>query len=89
MRLIIEYTVSDSYTCWCTITVPVVSESAEAFIVEFEKNFHQSDGKYVGTGSFTISGQLFQADDFVQDGYYTPPEIYTVDEWFEYVEKEK
>lgn len=91
MRLIVEYTVGDGYTYCATVTVPVVHESPEAFIVEFEEKcslaYSSDDG-----GEFTVGCQEFNAGDFYErtdfgEYVYFSPRIMTVDEFFETVEK--
>lgn len=87
MQLVIEHGAGDGYTWWCTCTIPVIYESAEAFAVDFETFCLQhldvrgrSDPKFAG---HTWDMEYFFARD--DDGdiiEYTAPEIYTVDEWF-------
>ena len=88
MRLIIEYQVGDGYTYSCDVTVPVVYESAEAFIVDFEK--FCKDINDAGTGNSLYGdpfvGQDWIVGDFFEDGVYCPPRISTVDEWFKELE---
>jgi len=37
MRLVVQYSVGDGCSWYAEITVPVVYESAEAFLVDFEE----------------------------------------------------
>lgn len=92
MRLIIEYTATDGYTFWNTITVPVVHESPESFIVEFDEKCKAAFAS--GTGSFMVSGGgefdvdcFYERDEDIREPLYTPPRVMTVDEFFERVEK--
>lgn len=90
MRLIIRYTVGDGCSWSSENVVPVVYESAEAFMVDFEEQC--LDRK----STFTLGGQEFQACDFFEidgsTGYtsdkatFCPPEILTLDEFFSVVE---
>lgn len=84
MRLIIEYRVGDGYTYYATNTVPVIYESAEGFAVDFEKFC-----KYYHPVVTNFAGQQWDTTEFIlKDGYYAPPHIMTVDEFFEQVENE-
>ena len=89
MRLIIEYEVTDGFTYHCTNTVPVVYESAEAFLVDFELSVGGSKVNRDRPVSITLGSQEFDVNNFVDDGMYYPPNVYTLDEWFESVEKRK
>ena len=79
MRLVIEYTAGDRYTWHATITVPVEYESAEAFAVEFEQACRECPARHY---DFKFAGHTWEVCDFIIDGAYYPPEIFTVDEWF-------
>ena len=83
MRLVIEYHDGDGCTYSCNVTVPVLYESAEAFAVDFEKFCMdiKSSGKYSLYGN-SFAGQEWDASFFFEDEVYFPPNIYTVDEWF-------
>lgn len=87
MRLIVEYEVTDGFTYHCTNTVPVVYESAEAFLVDFELSLKGLKGNHEITGYITLGNQEFDSGDFVEDGMYYPPNVYTLDEWFATIEK--
>lgn len=78
MRLVIEYIVSDDCTYWSTNTHPVIYESAEAFIVDFE----EACRKHLNDMNFSFAGETFCADDFIKNNQFEPPNIMTVDEWF-------
>lgn len=90
MRLIIKYQISDGCTYSCDETIPVEYESAEAFAVEFEeackaarvegaclKELHFAGHSWDCACFFYSSGNKYTLDT------YSPPEILTVDEWFE------
>jgi hypothetical protein len=85
MRLVIQYTTGDGYTWHAQNTVPVVYESAEAFLVDFEEivkaKFASHDWR-TSTFEFELGGQKFDYTDFIQEGEYYAPEIMTIDEWF-------
>lgn len=98
MRLVVEYTVGDMCTYHCTDSVPVEYESAEAFLVDFERAvLDRKDFAWDQDLVFTLGGQEFNAGDFyaVDSNHHriinsrtgNPnlwlPEVYTVDEWFE------
>jgi hypothetical protein len=90
MRLIVRYTVGDGCSWSSEIVVPVIYDSPEAFMVDFEE--HCLDRK----STFTLGGQEFQASDFFEidggTGYtsdkaiFCQPEILTVDEFFSAIE---
>ncbi len=90
MRLIVEYTSTDGYTFWNTITVPVLHESPESFIVEFDEKCHAArasdESSFIvsGAGEFDVSN-FYEAVDF-SEPLYVPPRVMTVDEFFETVE---
>ena len=85
-RLVLEYAESDGYTYSYTRTVPIMYESAEALIVDFEEKCQgcRTNGEH----KFTIGGIEFNTSNFFEDGEYYEPVIRTVDEWFEKVEKQ-
>jgi hypothetical protein len=78
MRLVIEHTVGDGCSWHAINTIPVEYESAEAFAVEFEEACEQARARL----EFTFAGKVWGADNFFEDGVYYPPEVLTVDEWF-------
>lgn len=89
MRLIIEYSVGDGCTYGCTETVPVEYESPEAFLVDFENACKENKNN---PRDFVFAGKQWSADSFWNLNYTTkpilvdeffPPDIFTVDEWFE------
>jgi len=79
IRLVIEYTVSDGCTFSCTNTVPLMYESGEAFLVDFEE---WCLNHKLQSGNDSFSGQDFYAGYFFENGTYCPPAVYTVDDWF-------
>jgi hypothetical protein len=87
MQLVIEHGAGDGCTWWCTCTIPVIYESAEAFAVDFEA-FCLQNRDVRGYSNPKFAGHTWDMEDFFpcnQDserGEYTAPEIYTVDEWF-------
>ena len=89
MRLVIEYTVGDGYTYSATETVPVVYESAEAFMVEFEQAVRDDWTKPIFERGIKMGGAEFDSSSFMiwndrtETHDYYGPNIYTVDEWFE------
>jgi hypothetical protein len=79
-RLVLEYQLSDECTYSFTCTVPIVYESAEKFLVDFEELCQpDSDGDY---NEFELCGEKFDPCDFYCNGKYYDPNVYTVDEWF-------
>jgi hypothetical protein len=88
MRLIIQYSVGDGDTWWATEIVPVIHESPESFIVEFEEKCKKAYNNDDST-EFSVGGQEFNAHDFYEDGQYFGPSILTLDQFFEDVENEQ
>ena len=88
MRLVIQYHDGDGCTYSCDITVPVVYESAEAFAVDFEKFCKdiKSSGKGNSLWGNSFAGQNWDVFSFFEDDVYYPPQIYTIDEWFDDIE---
>jgi hypothetical protein len=89
MRLVIVYTVGDGCTWWAQCTYPIVYESAEAFLVDFEEIVMARWAKHVymrpGNYDFELGGQKFDYTEFFFEGKYYPPAIMTIDEWFKSV----
>lgn len=87
-RLIVEYTAGDDCTYYCTNTVPVEYESAEAFIVDIEVAARMA--LLSQQGNFTLAGKKFDTSSFFYDcnwavpgsGIFDAPSIMTIDEWF-------
>lgn len=82
-RLIVEWTDSDGCTYSCTNTLPVLYESAEAFAVEFEAWCKINASAVPVRRASTFAGQDFEAYHFFEEGVYSPPRVYTVEEWFQ------
>ena len=80
MRLILRYTAGDGYTWSSEDIVPVVYESGEALIVDFENEAKKAFANR--NYCFVFAGKEYSTDYFFVDGKYYPPEILTVDEWF-------
>ena len=83
MRLVIKYSVGDGCTFSCTVTTPVIYESAEAFAVEFEEACKANRGKY----QMRFAHLDFEPANFLCNDEYFGPDIMTVDEWFSLAEK--
>lgn len=81
MQLVIKYTVSDGCTYSCDVTQPVLYESAEAFIVDFE-NFCHENRIYDILKQPVFAGIKWCPDEFFENDIYYSPDILTVDEWF-------
>jgi hypothetical protein len=83
MRLVIVYSVGDGYTWSGEVVLPVEYESAEALYVDFEEAVRSAHKGSWYEREFHIAGHKFVADNFLEQGNYYPPEILTVDEWFQ------
>jgi hypothetical protein len=92
MKLVIEYDISDGFTCSTTKTRPIQYESAEALVVDFERSVLASTE--ARTEEFTIAGVAFSRynhGNFKADNKnrkklsfsYSSPRIMTIDEWFD------
>ena len=86
MRLIMELYVSDGFTYDCTITYPVIAESPEAALCELEELATEAART---KEDFEFGGHLFTYNAFVgwDDTVFNAPTFFTVDEYFEVVEK--
>lgn len=84
MRLVLKYTVGDGCTYHCDVVLPVEYESGEALLVDFEDAAQKARkaNRSWYMAEFTLAGHEFLADSFFEDGVYCPPEVLTVDEWF-------
>jgi len=82
MRLVIRYPVGDGYTWSGEVVLPVEYKSAEALYVDFEEAVRAAQRMGWRGYEFEVAGHEFDADDFLENDRYTPPEILTVDEWF-------
>lgn len=91
IQLVIEYETGDGCTYAYTTAVPVVYDSAEAFIVDFEQACRTNKDT---TGEIKIAGHTFYTYSFF-DTYseplkkqaiptFYPPRIMTIQEWFDY-----
>lgn len=83
MRLIIKYQIGDDCTWWASEIIPIIYESAEKFIIDFEEKLKESiDDK---KSNFELAGRVWDCSDFIEyeSGSFNYPDIYTVDEWFD------
>lgn len=89
MRLLMEVEVGDGYTYSCTVTYPIVHESPEAALCELEELVMAAA---VNNEFFVFSGHELSYDAFVfvngEDLEFFAPTLYTLDEYFKYVEKQ-
>ena len=84
MRLIVEYCITDGCTYSFYQIVPVVYDSTEAFLVDFEEQCLEKRLTYIDV---ELGGQTFDANHFFENDIFIEPNIYTVDEWFKDLEK--
>lgn len=85
MRLVIRVNMTDGYTFFVDTYVPVVYESGEAFLVDFEDFCQKNQNKFSLEG-FEFAGQMWDVSNFFENGKYFAPTVMTVDEWFAAVE---
>jgi hypothetical protein len=82
MRLVIKYTAGDGCSWSCEDVLPVEYESAEQLYVDFEAAARAAYAANVY--AFVVANREFHTDYFFYGaGTYNPPEILTVDEWFQ------
>ena len=81
MRLVIRVNITDRYTYFVDTFVPVVYESAEAFLVDFESFCKKNQNSFSLKGH-EFAGQMWDVSNFFEDGKYFDPTVMTVDEWF-------
>jgi hypothetical protein len=86
MRLIVEVTKSDGCTYWTTSHIPIIFSSKEEFIILLEEECIKSDDEY---DQFGLGGQTWYPSEFIEDGEFCAPSVYTVDEFFAEVEAHK
>jgi len=81
MKIVMIVHRSDGYTYAFSETFPVVYDSTEKALVDFENNLVESAGN-----TFMFLGEEFYASDFTKsNGELNPdayPEFLTIDEWF-------
>jgi hypothetical protein len=89
MRLIVNVNYTDGYTFNFTESFPVVYESLEKFIEDFEDTVKRTieETKPYQQTTFKLGGQKWDPFDFVNIGVFTMPEVCTVDDWFSTIEK--
>lgn len=86
MRLVVITNYSDDCTYSFDETVPVIYESAEAFLVDFEKLCLVNKDKSFTQRRFTLGGQQFDAYDYFNGNEFQAPQILTIDEFFQCIE---
>jgi len=84
-KIVMLYTFSDGYTYSCDRVFPLMSESPEQALCDFEDAYNaakKTDTATLRPGSFKFAGVDFNCGDFECEGEYYPPDFLTVDEWF-------
>jgi hypothetical protein len=85
-QLVLQYQDSDGCTYSCEVTLPVIYESAEALMVDFEEAMRA--GLLSGAGEVMFAGfpfypaTFFYRDPATDTQVYDTPYIWTIDEWF-------
>jgi hypothetical protein len=88
MRLVMTYNAGDRYTYSCDVATPIVYESGEAAIVEFERMcltaFAERQQSFMFAGNEMDVGTFMFADEGKswKEAKYYGPDFLTVDEWF-------
>lgn len=91
MKLVIVAHYGDGCTWSCTETLPVEYESEEAFAVDFEEAMKKARANKVSYSMWDLefAGQRWDVSQFFYTPYkskeevYNPPEIYTLEDWWE------
>lgn len=93
MRLILKYTAGDGCTYSADITTPVVYDSGEALLVDFERECWTA--YKAREHSFTFAGEGYAVSNFIFDQSsfdrrekpeYCGPDVFTVEEWFKEID---
>lgn len=84
MRLVVSVNHTDDCTYNFTETYPVIYESPEAFIVDFEKLARKTikEIKWPNFQVFELGGREWDATDFISGKKFKAPDILTLDEWY-------
>lgn len=90
MRLVLHFVSGDGFTYSCDVSLPFEYESAEAAIVDFER---EATDVYLNQKvSFTFAGHNLNVNDFFarnpdedwRAAKLYLPSIWTIDEWFQH-----
>jgi len=79
MRCIISYWAGSEFER-SQVTLPVECESVEQLYCTFTETAQQAHAE--NRFNFIVGGEPFNVSDFMQDGQWYWPTIYTVEEWF-------
>jgi glutathionyl-hydroquinone reductase len=83
MRLIAEVNYTDDCTYNYNVIVPVMYESKETFITDFQKLANKTAKKAkLNQAFFELGGQSWDAHYFVRHDGCKTPTLFTIDEWF-------
>ncbi len=84
MRLVVKVTYTDDCTYNFKETYPVVYESPEHFIVDFEKLARKTikEIEWPQFPVFNLGGQEWDASEFINGNTFSAPDIFTLDEWY-------
>lgn len=84
VRLVVSWEEDDGFTSCVSHTLPVLYESAEAFIVDFEAwcRANRGNPSQVQDGML-FAGHPFYPPHFFDGKVFVPPDVKTVDEWFQ------
>lgn len=83
MRLIVITNYTDDCTYSFNETVPVVYDSPEAFLVDFEEAARNAlKIEWPNFQEFDIGGQNWDSSSYFKGDTFIAPDILTIDEWF-------
>lgn len=90
MRLVVNVNYTDEYTFNFTESFPVICESLEKFMEDFEDTVKRTikETKHYQQTTFKLGGQKWEAFDFVNDNVVKMPEVCTVDDWYSAIENQ-
>ena len=80
MQIVMEFMAGDGYTYWATSTIPIMYESCEAAMLDFEAKWKEA--KANNEHHFHMFGLQFDMGDHQENGVFCSPEFLTVNEWF-------
>lgn len=80
IRIVMEFTEGDGCTYSCTHTLPIMYESCEAALVDFDAAILHA--KKNDISQVRMFGEMFWVYTFFDEGQYFSPDFMTVDEWF-------
>lgn len=82
IRMVLVYTESDGCTFSAEVVLPILYESTEAALVDFESCFEDAKASKDAYGFFDFAGHQFHTSSFIEGDKTYLPSFLTIDEWF-------